>query len=118
MEIKFSHIYHLKMPDEALLGFPTLLFAVLPYEDGCLSNEMLIYDTEYEEHGKINYYPLPKGKKLLLILATQAKDSTPKNPHYKIWHTIRRWTPEKESYYKAHLGEESTITITTDKVIK
>ena len=28
-----------------------------------------------------------------------------------IWTTIRRWTPEKEDYYRSHIGEEVKIEI-------
>ena len=53
------------------------------------------------------YYALGRGKHIILLLFT-------KEPSEKLgmtWQTIRRWTPEKEEYYKKHVGEEVKIVI-------
>ncbi len=111
IEIKFSHIYD-KMPEEAQ-SFKTILFAVIPFEDKNTHKVFLAYDTLYRVDEKREHYELPKGKKLLLLLATQAYEDGRMfyAPQFILWTTLRRWTPEKESYYLSHLGEVVKIVV-------
>jgi hypothetical protein len=102
-QIKFSHKYY-KLPMN--VGTATLL-QVLTINKEDLSPEFVEYDTSYPANGKYSeegtpdkHYPLPNGKLLLLILQTGW-----------IWTTIRRWTPEKERYYRGSIGETFNIAI-------
>jgi hypothetical protein len=93
--IKFSHRYT-KMPfrDKAIL----LQVFKTHYRD--LSNVFIAYDTEIlNSH---DYYPLPKTD--VIVLSLMADDG-------RTWTTIRRWTPQKEKYYRSITGEEVKIEI-------
>lgn len=111
ISIKFSHTYP-KIPREAYVNpiGATKLFAVIPFDDECISQQFRDYDTLYggyePDHMEGKYYPLPKGKKILLLLSS----FTTHNPCL-LWTTLRRWTPEKEKYYLSHLGELVGIEI-------
>lgn len=60
----------------------------------------IVYDTEYQE----GYYELPKTDLLVLILISFEKNASGGlNEH--LWTTVRRWTPEKEKYYRSIRGE-------------
>jgi hypothetical protein len=65
---------------------------------------MLDYDTEYwnEDGSDILNYPLPKGQVLVLLFVDDCN---------KVFTTIRRYTPEKEIYYKSKIGEDFKIKI-------
>lgn len=71
------------------------------------------YDTSYFERDystsetfmKKNNYPLPNGK--LIILMLQSYNSS----GLHIWTTVRRWTAEKEQYYRSKRGERFKIEI-------
>ena len=111
ISIKFSHRYP-KIPREAYsspIGV-TKLFAVIPFEDHQVSKPFISYDTLFGEytpaHPEGEYYPLQKGKKILLLLSS----FTTNNPII-LWTTLRRWTPEKEAYYISHLGEVVKIEV-------
>ena len=53
------------------------------------------------------HYPLPKkGKFMILWLFTTDGIAAHR------WQTIRRWTPEKEAYYRKHVGEAVRIGVT------
>jgi hypothetical protein len=65
-----------------------------------LSNVFIAYDTEIlHSH---DHYDLPKTYVLVLFLI--ADDG-------KTWTTIRRWTPQKEKYYRSITGQEVKIEI-------
>ena len=89
-KIKFSHEYA-KMPE----GFErSTLMEVLIADRSDLCPEFIEYDTAIIAAGN---YPLPRGKLLVLLLQT---DTT-----LELWTTIRRWTAEKEKYYRSLRGE-------------
>jgi len=96
--IKFSAKYE-KMPKEHLDD--TRLLAVLKVERSQLSAEFLEWDTKYAD--KPGHFSLPKGKEfLILLLLTEGR----------LWTTIRSaWPPEKEEYYRSHVGELVDIKI-------
>ena len=96
--IKFSSRYE-KMPKEHLDD--TRLLAVLKVERSQLSDPFLEWDTKFAD--RPGYFELPKGKDfLVLMLVTEGH----------LWTTIRSaWPPEKEEYYRSHVGELVDIKI-------
>lgn len=104
--IKFSHIYE-KMPDD--LSDPTMLLAVFSADTKEFGELFIKHDTLYWNNGKrdpkagIGFYELPKGKVLVLLLITGHKGH--------LWTTVRRWTPEKERYYRGIIGQGVQIEI-------
>ena len=97
--IKFSHKYT-KMPD----GFErSRLIAVFVTDRDKLCKEFIEYDTAIVGGG---HYPLPRGK--LLVLLLQVMESS------QLWNTMRRWTPEKEQYYRGSCGERAECEVTNN----
>ncbi len=85
------------MPDEVGI-LKTYLIGMSICDIEKLPKDFLEYDTEYAE----GYYPLPKkGKYMVLTLFTNGI----------LWTTIRRWTPQKESYYRGFIGHDVDIVI-------
>lgn len=98
-KIKFSHEYY-KMP--ANLNTARLLQVII-VEKSELSKEFIEYDTAYPLDKRVpwegnGHYELPEGRMLLLLLQSGW-----------LWTTLRRWTPEKERYYKELTGQEIEI---------
>jgi len=101
--IKFSHTYP-KMP--TVNGFTPVkysrLMEVFVTTSEELSDIFVIYDTAYKkDDGTTGRYELPKGKVLVLLLAYGNW----------LWTTVRRWTPEKEQYYRSLRGKIVGIEI-------
>jgi len=92
--IRFSHIYS-KLPANPA---PSVLLEVFVVDDD-LHPGFVNYDTQILDGGK---YKLPKGRKLVLLL--QTADGS-------VWTTIRRHTPDKESYYRGLRGQKMSIVI-------
>ena len=89
-KIKFSNKYT-KMPE----GFEnSILIEVLIADRAELHTGFIEYDTSIVDGG--NYSP-PRGK--LLVLLLMAHKSA------ELWTTIRRWSSEKETYYRALRGK-------------
>ena len=112
ISIKFSHKYD-KMPRDVGTA-PTILLAVIPFEDVSCSQAFFDYDTRYiGKDGKLSHYELPQGKKLLLMLSTMTKPygAVVNGSVRHNWQTIRRYTEDKYTYYKEHLGEEVKIEV-------
>lgn len=102
--IKFSHRYK-KMPlgvehldtwinDIALIDFKNLTL------------EQIKQDTETVDG---QFYELPKTKLICIKLWTVTINGA------HIWATMRRWTPEKEIYYRGLKGKEVNIVIEEKK---
>jgi len=100
-KIKFSHTYT-KMPFDIE---NTKILEVFITELKNLSPEFIEYDTQIE--GKGGNYPLPKGKLIVLLLSSLQDDSMA----WQQWTTIRRWTPDKEKYYRGIRGQRVEIVI-------
>ena len=101
-KIKFSHRYA-KIPEDVT---NTRLLEVLKTTYIELSPQFRVYDTEYE----YGYYELPKTDLLVLILISYEPNiSGGSNEH--LWTTIRRWTPEKETYYRSMRGKQVEIVV-------
>ena len=100
--LKFSHSYF-KMPRDSD-GSPVhdaILLHVFKDDSRRMSPEFVAYDTNYD-NGR---YPLPTGDCLFLLLLSQL----PTGP--QLWTTIRRWTRNKEKYYRSLQGQEFRIEI-------
>lgn len=95
--IKFSSRYT-KMPEDTR---DTRLLTVLKAKVGHLSPEFLEWDTKFAD--KPGNFPLPAGQDyLVLLLLTDGR----------LWTTIRAaWPPEKEEYYRSHVGELVNIEV-------
>jgi hypothetical protein len=96
--IKFSHRY-VKLPfgeeKAVLLGVEKRKIEELPAD-------FIDYDTEYYRESMTSlYYQLPE-KGDFLILFFWAK---------QVFTTIRRWTPEKEKYYRSMVGKTFKIEV-------
>lgn len=92
--IKFSHQYK-KMP---VILEPTFLKSVRVKHYNELTEEFILKDTETVDG---QFYQLPKTQLLILDLWTEGE----------YWHTVRRWTPEKEKYYRSLVGQEVKIVV-------
>ena len=88
-KIKFDHEY-MKMPE----GFKTsAILEVFVANRSDLCPYFIEYDTVICGEGN---YQLPTGKLLVVLLQTW---------DFQLWTTIRRWTKEKEEYYRGLRGE-------------
>lgn len=101
--IYFSHIYE-KMPreEDGSIVKQSQLIEVFIEDLNKMSKIFLDYDTKYlDKKGEIKYFNLSEGKYIILLL--KHKD--------RLWTTIRKWTKEKEEYYRSKIGEIFTIKI-------
>jgi len=91
--------------------YKTVVLDVFVTDLGKLPKEFLEYDTAYwdEKKLKTEHYKLGFRKAIVIVLF-----STYKYSNYidkKLWTTIRKWTPEKEEYYKQLIGKEVMIRV-------
>lgn len=115
-KIKFSHKYK-KFPSlysNLCYIDKTILLEVIKTNSAVLHKEFINYDTEIQGDGK--YYQLPKGNVLILILRTTHQIEESLWEWSAIWTTIRRWTPEKEKYYRELRGQQVEIVIEEKKI--
>lgn len=104
MKIKFSHRYD-KLPQIYLeTDVIAELLQVLKIDYNELSEPMMDDDTKYCEDRQLKHYPLPKGELILLVFRSSMG--------YRMFTTIRRFTPEKYKYYKSLEGKELEISMT------
>lgn len=91
-KIKFSHVY-VKMEKNLQCKAPrtAILMEVFIANSEDLHPRFVEYDTIYwnKEENNWNYYKLPKGKVLILLLKSDEM----------VWMTIRRYAPAKHQYY-------------------
>jgi hypothetical protein len=109
-KIKFSHDY-LKFPFNNMGEVPLVLLGAIKTHYNDLGEDLIKYDTAYwaDNGDDVEYYPLPKTDLLLLLFATHSLTG-----NERILFTIRRWTPQKEKFYKDKRGEHYAIE-RTDK---
>ena len=107
--IKFSHLYY-KMP-LTIEDYKTVVLDVFVTDLGKLPEEFLKYDMAYwdEKNQKTEYYRLDFKKAIVIVLFSTYKYSNYTDK--KLWTTIRKWTPEKEKYYKELIGKEVMIRV-------
>ena len=108
--IKFSAEYE-KMPSDIS---QTTLLAVLKVKRSQLSPQFLEWDTKFR--GKEGSFPLSSSPEVLVLMLLSASEPTvPRNPWLEqpcLWTTIRAaWPPEKEGFYRSHVGELVNIEI-------
>ena len=103
--IRFSAEYE-KMPAD--ISHTTLL-AVLKVKRSQLSPQFLEWDTKFR--GKEGSFPLSSAQEVLVLMLLSAPEaSCPEQP--RLWTTIRAaWPPEKEGFYRSHVGELVNIEI-------
>ena len=99
--IKFSAEY-CKMPMEVLAEVSdTTLLAVLKVKQSQLSLQFMEWDTKFANLP--GNFPLSAGQDFLVLLLLTAG---------QLWTTIRAaWPPEKEEYYRNHVGQIVNIDI-------
>jgi hypothetical protein len=84
----------------------TKLLAVLKVKKARLSPQFIEWDTKFRIL-KGNF-PLPDGQEFLVLLLLSEQLSEPP----RLWTTIRAaWPPEKEEYYRSHIGELVNIEV-------
>ena len=94
--IKFTHPYtKLKDVDGSVVSTSQLLQIVMVDLDNC-SDELIAYDTD---NGK---YELQRNLYMMLIF---------KKPSVNLFTTLRRYTPDKHTYYKKLVGQNFDIVI-------
>jgi len=106
--IKFSARYE-KMPPDTT---NTTLLAVLKVKRSQLSAQFLEYDTKFLD--KPGNYPLSSGPEFLVLLLLSEFQTFEAGPEDErcLWTTIRAaWPPEKEDFYRSHVGELVNIEI-------
>ena len=108
--IKFSAEYE-KMPAD--ISYTTLL-AVLKVKRSQISPQFMEWDTKFR--GKEGSFPLSSSPEVLVLMLLSAPEPTvPRNPWLeqpRLWTTIRAaWPPEKEDFYRSHVGELVNIEI-------
>lgn len=104
--IKFSHHYF-------KFGYPAcnsgILLEVFKTNSEDLCKQFVEFDAIYhaDTDEAVKFYPLPKGEVLVLLF----ESNSGYNPNYGVWTTVRRYTPEKEAYYKARRGQKFDVII-------
>jgi len=102
IKIKFSHKYY-KFPSAYQ---KSKIAQIIVMDEKDISQSFRDYDTcYYTSVCRDNYYPLPKGKVIIIILIANSGLGW-------IWTTIRRWTPEKEQYYRRLVGQVVECEVT------
>jgi hypothetical protein len=104
--IKFSHDSYNKLRSQEAIPQEAKLLQVFVVDRKDLSESFLRYDTLFwNEKEQEEFYDLPRGKLLVLLLESVHQSGC------SCWTTIRRWTPEKETYYKSMQGQKFKIEI-------
>lgn len=112
-KIKFSHDY-IKFP-EKIRQRPTYLISICKTSLEELPKIFLTWDTTYiRRKGEVGVerYPLPeKGECMVLLFMSPDFVYKGKAYPFKLWTTIRRWTPSKEEYYLRAVGEVFEVVV-------
>ena len=92
----------------------TTLLAVLKVKRSQLPAQFLEWDTKFR--GREGSFPLSSSPEVLVLMLLSAPEPTvPRNPWLEqpsLWTTIRAaWPPEKEGFYRSHVGELVNIEI-------
>lgn len=101
-KIKFSHHY-LKL-NGVNNSEPVTLVQVYPDNTSHLPDEFIEYDTLYFENGIKKNYPLEIGMECLVLLFVDSSG--------KLFSTIRRSTPSKDTYYMTAIGSDFKLEYT------
>lgn len=68
-----------------------------------LHDAFVNYDTRITDSKGTHFYKIPEGPLLLLILKSRHKG--------QIVTTLRKWTPQKEDFYKLRVGDMFKVVI-------
>lgn len=113
--INFSH-YYKKFPFQNDSGHRRAqLLQVFTCEAKELSTSFQIYDAKYVgKKGEPQFYDLPNGKVMVLLLQLFPEADIKQEDYFKIFTTIRRWTPSKSKYYTDSIGKVFDLKIAAD----
>jgi hypothetical protein len=102
-QIKFSHKYQKLLNSHNDVIETATLLQVIPVNLEDLSQYFLDYDTEK------GTYEIPKrGKYLMLIFLKEHEDYT---TDLNLFTTLRRFTPEKFSFYSGNVGKVFQVMV-------
>ena len=85
------------------------LIGVSVCEIGMLSKEFKRFDSQYGHDDAPEFYPLPKKGKVIVLFFWDGDDFLP---------TMRRWTEQKEKWYRAGIGKEHEVIIAKAEVVR
>lgn len=103
-KIKFSHQY-LKF-DGNEMPFSGKILQIFVCDRKELSQAFIDYDTVYKnEYEAEGWYPLPNGKLIVILICTDGHFAG----NGSLFTTIRRYTPEKWTYYSGLVGKKVEI---------
>ena len=107
MKIRFSHYYQKFWLKEAMIedGDVVELVGVSVCDREQLPKSFLHFDSNYGSEGEPEYFPLPAGRVIVLFF-WDGDD---------LFSTIRRWTPQKEEYYRNGIGKLFEVKIEEHK---
>ena len=109
--IKFTHAGYRKLynPVSDTPVKTARLLDVVDFELSSMSEPMRDYDTTYETDDQDGKYPLAQhGLALLLIF----QKPTQGMKAFNVFTTIRRYTGEKQRYYRSMIGKVFDVVIT------
>lgn len=98
--IKFKNRFK-KMP-QGIEYFETWVVKVLVIDREDLTEDQICQDTETVDR---NFYLLPQGKLIHIILWTMTAVGG------RTWNTFRKWSPEKEVFYRGFVGKQIGVVI-------
>ncbi|MHA1685184.1 MAG: hypothetical protein ACTSYD_02125 [Candidatus Heimdallarchaeaceae archaeon] len=107
-EIKFSHNYY-KLPDSFHYGGYNeyYLLAVFRTKTFKLGKRFLDYNSIYgiTENGLLLRSEVPDGDVLVLLFGSFFDEC------FELFSAIRKWTPQKEQYYRSKVGQKFKIVV-------
>jgi hypothetical protein len=100
MKIKFSHKYHKLLVPGATAEYieTAILLDVVPINLEDVSKAFLDYDTD------AGLFELPKSGIYMMLIFCKERS-------WDLFTTLRRWTPDKQTYYRSGIGKIFDIEI-------
>lgn len=99
-KITFSHKYY-KIPNYVTCATLCFITKTTIQE---LSKTFLDYDTVFITEGGVGHYDLSNLKDVIILTFLPGSGNS-------LFTTIRRWTPQKEEYYRSKIGQLFEIVI-------
>lgn len=97
---KLNHIYNTNCKHKECV-----LLAIFKTHRKDLHEQFVRYDTEFWDELSMKHYELPKTDLLVLLFVSNVNG-------YSLFTTTRKWTPQKEQYYKSKVGKLFEVEIT------